>query len=132
MKYFVVIMAVLVATSAGAMNDTANMVRRCEGVMVTNADNYILRCRAEEKIKAAIADGVPMFFPADNGGDTRGTFLDTIPDDNDYIYVNVVKNSPDTRYSDQICYRFITEKDVRRDGVYAVQICEYERADYYM
>ncbi|MBD5400412.1 hypothetical protein HDR61_01525 [bacterium] len=132
MKKYIVMIMVMWGTSAFAMNDTANMLRRCEGVIVTNTDNYILKCAPDDKILATIDGGTPQFFRADNDGDARGTFLDSIPENADYIYVNVVRNSPDTRYSDQICYRFITEKDVRRDGFYAVEICEYERADYYL
>lgn len=122
----------MITWPAFAMNETADMLRRCEGVRVTNADNYILKCRRDEKISHVIADGTEQFFPADNAGDIRGSFLDEIPENDDFIYVNVIRNSPDTRYSDQICYRFIGEKDERRDGYYAVEVCEYERADYYL
>lgn len=130
-KLFIAMMMLLVLPVWG-MNDTANMLRRCEGVNVTNADNYILKCKRDDKISQTISDGVAQFFTADNDGDIRGSFLDSIPDNDDFVYVNVVRNSTDTRYSDQICYRFITEKDERRDGFYAVEVCEYERADYYL
>lgn len=132
MKKFLIFAIFMCATPAFAMNDTANMLRRCEGVRVTNFDNYILKCKREDKILAVINDGVEQFFAADNEGDVRGSFLDEIPENDDFIYVNVVRNSPDPRYSDQICYRFIGEKDEKRDGFYAVQVCEYERADYYL
>lgn len=130
-KFLIFAMCVFVAPAL-AMNDTADMLRRCEGVRVTNADNYILKCARDEKISRVIADGVEQFFAANNDGDVRGSFLDEIPENDDFIYVNVIRNSSDTRYSDQICYRFIGEKDERRDGFYAVQVCEYERADYYL
>ncbi len=122
----------MLAAPAYAMNATADMLRRCEGVNITSSDNYVLRCSADERITKAMADGIEQFFVADNDGDVRGSCLDTVPDNDDYIYVHVVKNSPDTRYADQTCYRFVREKDVQRDGYYAVQICEYERADYYL
>ena len=73
-----------------------------------------------------------QFFVADNSGDVRGTFLAKIPDNADYIYVNVASNLPDPRYENQTCYRFITEIDASRDGFYAVEVCEYERPDYYL
>lgn len=130
-KIAVMVMCALV-WPAMAMNDTANMLRRCEGVNITNADNYILRCRRDDNIGQVISNGVEQFFPADNDGDIRGAFLDSIPDNDDFVYVNVVRNSPDARYTDQICYRFIVNKDEKRDGFYAVQVCEYERADYYL
>lgn len=132
MKKLMIAMVTLIAMPAWGMNDTANMLRRCEGVNITNADNYILKCKRDEKISRTISDGVSQFFAADNDGDVRGTFLDSIPDNDDFVFVNVIRNSPDTRYSDQICYRFISEKDSGRDGYYAVEVCEYERADYYL
>ena len=132
MKKFVIFAMCMFAAPAFAMNDTADMLRRCEGVRVTNADNYILKCRRDDKISRVIADGTEQFFAADNDGDVRGSFLDEIPENDDFIYVNVIRNSPDPRYTDQICYRFIGEKDERRDGFYGVQVCEYERADYYL
>lgn len=132
MKKTIVAIMCMACGGAFAMNETADMLRRCEGVNVTNADNYVLKCRRDEKIIQTVKDGTPQFFAADNDGDVRGTFLDTIPDNEDFVYVNVVKNSPDTRYADQTCYRFVTEKDERRDGFYAVEVCEYERADYYL
>lgn len=132
MKKILFLVAVFAAMPACAMNTTANMLRRCEGVNVTNADNYILRCKPDDKIKELIAEGTEQFFVADNDGDVRGSFLDSIPTNSDYVYVNVIRNSPDTRYTDQICYRFIREKDEKRDGFYAVEVCEYERADYYL
>lgn len=132
MKKVIVAIIALGVMPAWGMNDTANMLRRCEGVNVTNADNYILKCKRDDRILRVISDGTEQFFPADNNGDVRGTFLDSIPDNEDFVYVNVIRNSPDTRYSDQICYRFIGEKDEKRDGFYAVEVCEYERADYYL
>ncbi len=132
MKKIVIFSMALLVFPALAMNNTANMLRRCEGVNVTNTDNYVLKCRRDDKISRTVSDGVSQFFSSDNRGDIRGAFLDAIPDDDDFIYVNVVRNSPDTRHKDQICYRFISEKDIRRDGYYAVEVCEYERADYYL
>lgn len=132
MKNMFVFAMCIAAMPAFAMNDTANMLRRCEGVNITNTNNYILRCRRDDDISRVISDGVQQFFAVDNDGDIRGSFLDEIPENDDFVYVNVVRNSPDTRYSDQICYRFIQRKDERRDGFYAVQVCEYERADYYL
>ncbi len=132
MKKTTVAIMCMTCGGAFAMNETADMLRRCEGVNITNADNYVLKCGRDEKIMRVIRDGAPQFFVADNCGDVRGSFLDSIPDNTDYVYVNVVKNSPDTRYADQTCYRFVTEKDERRDGFYAVEVCEYERADYYL
>jgi len=132
MKKCFILASLFACVPALAMNDTANMLRRCEGENIMNADNYLLRCGREEKILEVMRDGTPMFFPADNSGDLRGSFLDSVPENDDYVYVNVVKKSPDTRYSDQICYRFITEKDDSRDGFYAVEVCEYERPDYYL
>jgi len=120
------------APAAHAMNQTADMVRRCTGINVQNTDSYVLQCMPDDKIKSVIDDGVAQFFVADNDGDVRGTFLSNIPENDDYVYVHVIKNSPDTRYKDQICYRFITTRDAKRDGFYAVQVCEYERADYYL
>lgn len=132
MKKILFFMAMFAVTPVCAMNTTANMLRRCEGVNITNADNYILRCKMDDKIKETMAEGAEQFFVADNAGDVRGSFLDSIPSNGDYIYVNVIRNSPDTRYTDQICYRFIREKDEKRDGFYATEVCEYERADYYL
>ncbi len=132
MKKLLLFALCMFSVPAMAMNEVADMLRRCEGVNVTNSDNYILRCRPDKKIKAVIADGIEQFFVADNGGDTRGAFLDSIPDNDDYIYVNVASNLSDSRYQNQTCYRFIREKDTKRDGFYAVQVCEYERADYYL
>lgn len=132
MKKTIVAIMCMTCGGAFAMNETADMLRRCEGVNITNADNYVLKCGRDEKIMRVIRDGAPQFFVADNRGDVRGSFLDSIPDNTDYVYVNVVKNSPDTRHADQTCYRFVTEKDERRDGFYAVEVCEYERADYYL
>ena len=129
---FVVFMAGMACGAAFGRNVTADMLRVCEGVLITDADNYILRCPRNKAIEAAAADGVLQFFVADNGGDVRGSFLDTIPDDASYVYVNVVSNLADSRYKDQTCYRFIREKDVQRDGFYATEICEYDRPDYYL
>ena len=55
-----------------------------------------------------------------------------IPDDDDYIYVNVASNVADHRYENQRCYRFIRSRDARRDGFYATEICEYDRPDSYL
>ncbi len=110
MKKTIVAIMCMTCGGAFAMNETADMLRRCEGVNITNADNYVLKCGRDEKIMRVIRDGAPQFFVADNCGDVRGSFLDSIPDNTDYVYVNVVKNSPDTRYADQTCYRFVTEK----------------------
>ncbi len=123
--------AVLICGAAMARNVTADMVRSCEGVFVSNADNYILRCPRIEKF-TNMQEGPVQFFAADNGGDVRGSFIDLIPDNTDYVYVNVASNLSDPRYKDQTCYRFITQKDATRDGFYAVEVCEYERADYYL
>ena len=132
MKKILPIIMCLLGGGAYAMNETAEMLRRCEGVSVTNADNYILRCARDEKIIETMKQGPEQFFSADNDGDISGSFLDSIPENSDYIYVNVIRNSPDTRYKDQTCYRFISEKDMRRDGYYATEVCEYERADFYL
>lgn len=132
MNKFLVFIMLAVAAPAYAMNETADMLRRCEGVNVVNADNYILRCVPDKKITKTIENGAAQFFAADNDGDVRGSFLDQIPDNDDFVYVNVIRNSPDSRYADQICYRFVKEKDAARDGYYAVEVCEYERADYYL
>lgn len=118
--------------AADAMNAAADMVRSCEGIFVTDANSYILKCPKTNEIVNARADGVVQFFPANNGGDVRGTFLDKIPNNIDFVYVNVVRNLPDPRYKDQTCYRFVREKNVRMDGIYATEICEYERPDYYL
>ncbi|MDE5615512.1 MAG: hypothetical protein K2I81_01625 [Alphaproteobacteria bacterium] len=132
MNKFLIFAMLVITGPAFAMNETANMLRRCEGVNVTNSDNYILRCSPDDKITKTMERGVEQFFSADNDGDVRGSFLDAVPDNKDFIYVNVIRNSPDSRYADQICYRFIKEKDASRDGYYAVEVCEYERADYYL
>ncbi len=132
MKKFLIILMSMATSGAFAMNETADMLRRCEGVSVANSDNYILRCVRDEKIIKTIENGSEQFFASDNDGDIRGSFLDSIPDNDDYIYVNVIMNSPDPRYKNQTCYRFVREKDLKRDGYYAVEVCEYERADYYL
>lgn len=120
--------------SAHAMNTTADMLRTCEGVSIGTANNYILKCTPTDKIKNLMKDenNMRQFFVADNDGDVRGTFLSQIPDNADYVYVNVASNLPDPRYENQTCYRFITEIDASRDGFYAVEVCEYERPDYYL
>lgn len=128
---FVVFLAGLATGAASAMNATANLVRACEGVFVANADNYVLRCPKSEKF-TDMQSGFEQFFAADNGGDERGAFIDLIPDNADYVYVNVVSNLADARYKDQTCYRFITKKDATRDGYYATEVCEYDRPDYYL
>jgi len=116
------------------MNTTADMLRTCEGVSVGNSDNYILKCTNTDKIKNLMGDknNIRKFFVADNGGDVRGTFLSQIPVNADYVYVNVASNLRDPRYENQTCYRFITEIDASRDGFYAIEVCEYERPDYYL
>ncbi|MDE6251013.1 MAG: hypothetical protein K2M34_05300 [Alphaproteobacteria bacterium] len=123
-----------IMASAHALNTTADMLRTCEGVSIGTTNNYILKCTPTDKIKNLMTDehNMRQFFVADNGGDVRGTFLSQIPDNADYIYVNVASNLPDPRYENQTCYRFITEIDASRDGFYAVEVCEYERPDYYL
>lgn len=130
---FVVISAIW-ATNSNAMNTTADMVRNCEGVNIGTSDNYVLKCSKSDKITKLIETDKPMqrFFVADNDGDVRGTFLSQIPENSEYIYVNVASNLSDPRYENQTCYRFITEIDASRDGFYAVEVCEYERPDYYL
>ena len=131
---FCLITCVAVVTGANAMNTTADMLRTCEGGSVGNADNYILKCTPSEKITKVMSDKTNMrkFFVADNAGDVRGTFLSQIPQNQDFVYVNVASNLPDFHYENQTCYRFITEIDTSRDGFYAVEVCEYERPDYYL
>lgn len=132
--FFCLIVSVALVTNANAMNTTADMLRTCEGVSIGNADNYILKCVPSEKITNVMDDKTNMrkFFVADNGSDIRGTFLSQIPNNADYVYVNVASNLLDPRYENQTCYRFITEIDTSRDGFYAVEVCEYERSDYYL
>ncbi len=131
---FCLIACTVLVANANAMNTTADMLRTCEGIYTPAADNYVLKCTQTEKIQSVIDDKNNMrrFFVADNGGDVRGTFLSRIPNNPDYIYVNVASNLPDPRYENQTCYRFITEIDASRDGFYAVEVCEYERPDYYL
>jgi len=131
---FCLIACAIWGADANAMNTTADMLRTCEGVAVGNSDNYILKCAPTDKIKNLMGDRNNMrkFFVADNSGDVRGTFLSQIPVNADYVYVNVVSNLRDPRYENQTCYRFITEIDTSRDGFYAVEVCEYERPDYYL
>lgn len=131
---FCLIICFAIAANAHAMNTTADMLRTCEGVSVGNADNYVLKCTPTEKISKVMDDKTNMrkFFVADNGGDVRGTFLSHVPQNPDFVYVNVVSNLRDPRYENQTCYRFITEIDTSRDGFYAVEVCEYERPDYYL
>ncbi len=131
---FCLIGCLVCGANAWAMNTTADMLRTCEGVSVGNTDNYILKCAQTEKMKNLMEDKNNMrkFFVADNGGDVRGTFLAQIPSNADYVYVNVASNLRDARYENQTCYRFITEIDMSRDGFYAVEVCEYERPDYYL
>lgn len=128
-------MCVVFTLSANAMNVTADMLRSCERVrFVGTADSYVLKCAPSEKINKLMNNNanIPRFFVSDNNGDTRGTFLSEIPENTDFIYVNVASNLPDARYENQTCYRFITEIDRLRDGFYAVEVCEYERPDYYL
>lgn len=131
---FGLVATVLCGANAYAMNTTADMLRTCEGIYTPTADNYVLKCTQTDKIKSVIDDKNNMrrFFVADNRGDVRGTFLSQIPTNPDYIYVNVASNLSDARYENQTCYRFITEVDTSRDGFYAVEVCEYERPDYYL
>lgn len=130
--FLAAIVSVLSVTTAHALNTTANMVRSCQGVSVGSVDNYILRCAKTDEILAVRDGGVVQFFSARDFGDVRGAFIESIPTDDDFIYVNVTKNLPDARYKDQTCYRFITQIDQVRDGFYAAEICEYERPDYYL
>ena len=84
---FCLITCVAVVTGANAMNTTADMLRTCEGVSVSNADNYILKCTPSEKITKVMSDKTNMrkFFVADNAGDVRGTFLSQIPQNQDFV-----------------------------------------------
>lgn len=129
---FCILGAMMYAHGAFAMNEMAKIVRNCEGVYIADSDNYILKCVPGDEIRAVRDDGVRQFFVADNRGDVPGTFLDKIPDNADFIYVNVVKNVPGSRFEFQTCYRFILEKDITRDGYYASEVCEYPRPDYYL
>lgn len=49
MNKFLVFIMLAVSGPAFAMNETADMLRRCEGVNISNADNYILRCVPEKR-----------------------------------------------------------------------------------
>lgn len=123
----------VVGFAAHARNVTADMLRTCELQYMASPDNYILRCPKTAEIVASRDDGgIEQFFASDNSGDVYGGFVDKIPDDDDYIYVNVASNVADHRYENQRCYRFIRSRDARRDGFYATEICEYDRPDSYL
>ena len=124
---------IAVSSLAQARNITADMLRNCEGLYVGTTTNYVLKCPKTDDIVDVWDNEKDMqFFMADNNGDERGTFLDKVPEDTDFIYVNVASELEDARYQDQTCYRFIREKDIDRDGFYAVQVCEYDRPDSYL
>ncbi|MDE6478311.1 MAG: hypothetical protein K2L95_00445 [Alphaproteobacteria bacterium] len=123
----------VVGFAAHARNVTADMLRTCEMQYMASANNYILRCpKTAAILDARDGDALEQFFGADNSGDVYGGFVDKIPDDDDYVYVNVASDLADTRYENQRCYRFIRSRDVRRDGFYATEICEYDRPDSYL
>ena len=92
----------VVGFAAHARNVTADMLRTCELQYMASPDNYILRCQKTAEIIAARDDGgIEQFFASDNSGDVYGGFVDKIPDDDDYIYVNVASNVADHRYENQ-------------------------------
>ncbi len=133
MRVFIFFMILTWGGGAHALNTTANMVRSCIRMNIGTDDNYILQCPRRGDIAAMAADTrSAQFFHASDFHDVRGTIVGLVPRDSDHVYVNVARNVADTRHKNQICYRFITALDEVRDGFYAVEVCEYERPDYYL